>query len=203
MTVEPDTTPDRFRAPLLHIIEDAMPHAFAADAGRWLYEHRDQMARCGDDDGVAEFMWALRNIDATAPEVFAPLRKRVLDALPTAIGPCKVPPFEPSSFDMASTLFHHGGHANWHRSCGTYESVSPTIAIGFVYFLHSDPKMFSGGDLEFLDGTAVEPKHNRLVFFAPDQIIRVRPVECWSAHVIHGRWALVGILHRAPATAPH
>lgn len=188
-------TPDRFRAPLIHTIDDAMPAAFALAAGRWLYEQRDRMARTGDDDGQIDFQWCRYDIDKANPELFGPLRKRVLDALPAAVAACAVPPFDPVRIELAATLYHHGCHAGWHRGCGEYDHVAESAALGFAFTMHSEPKLFSGGELEFLDGTAIEPKHNRLTLFAPGQVIRVRSVECWSAHVLHGRWALVGILH--------
>lgn len=36
------------------------------------------------------------------------------------------------------------------------------------------------------------------MFFHPLQPHRVRPVECWSADLIHGRWAIHGWVLGAP-----
>lgn len=175
--------PERFCAARLHVIDDAMPAAFATAAGRWVYEHRAGLQRVGDDDGAEAFYWYTQLGD---DDLAAQLRRRVLEVIPVAAAVCKVELDTVAiDGDAWATLHHHGSHGTWGERIGV---------LRWDYFMHTEPLMFSGGEMEFLDGTLVQPRNNRLVIYASDQQTRIRRVECWSAHVLHGRWAISGAL---------
>jgi hypothetical protein len=191
--------PNRFRTPLLHVVDDVMPEDWLAEFGQWLHAHRDRFARGGDDAGENRHNWELFQLDKYCPELAAPLRARVVELYPAALPACSVPEFELQAVDQTATLHHHGSHFTWHD-----DGLSPelqfvaTRRLAYALYLHTEPRRFSGGELEFLDGTAVEPKLNRLALFHPLQKHRVRKVECWSAAAIDGRWAVIGWLHGPP-----
>jgi hypothetical protein len=196
---EPPAAPERFRAALLHVVEDVMPDDWLAEFGLWLHQHRDQFARGGDDAGEVRHNWELFELDRHCPELMAPLRARLVDHYPAALAPCAVPEFELRGVDQTATLHHHGSHFEWHDD-DLYPDLkpAPTRKLAYAFYLHTEPRRFSGGELEFLDGSAVEPKVNRLAIFNPRQKHRVRRVECWSAAAIDGRWAVIGWLHGPP-----
>lgn len=187
----PPIVPHRLRRSLAHIVENAIPEDTAADLGRWLFEHRDQLVRYGDDEGREQFGFVLPDTDAEVPAaLLAPLRA-VLTALPAAtLDAIAVPAFDLPDVTLTAALHHHGGHCEWTRAL-----PDPSRRVAFCLFLHSLPKMFSGGDLEFTDGRTIEPAHRRLVVWHPAQTVRLRRVECWSAHVLHGCWMLSGWVH--------
>lgn len=191
--------PNRFRSPLLHIVDGAMPDEWVSAFGRWLFQNRERFVRGGDEAGVQRVNWELADVDTHCPDLLAPFKRRLIDAHLGALEPCKVPEFDLRYVEIVATLYHHGMHFVWHDDAPGYDGeLVPSRRLTFTYYLHTEPKMFSGGELEFLDGTAIEPRNNRLVLFHPVQQHRVRRVECWSGHVLHGRWALSGWLHGDP-----
>lgn len=194
--------PNRLRDPIYHIEDNAMPAQFSAELGRWLFENRDRLVRGGDDAGVQRYNYETTDIDTVMPtELLAPLRRKLIDATANeaTLEKLCVPPFDVRYLEMHATLYHHGGHFIWHDDAPGYDgSIVESRRVTFCYYMHADPKMFSGGELEFLDGTAVEPKNNRLCLFHPIQQHRIKRVECWSSHVLHGRWAIMGWVHGDP-----
>ena len=197
----PAFVPNRFRDPLYHVEDDALDESVASNIGRWLHHNRDKLTRGGDDYGNTRFDYELWNVDELAPELVAPIKKKLCDiaADPAVLASLSVPAFDLRYIEMHAHLYHHGSHFGWHDDGPSPEGrLVPTRRISFCYYMHTEPKMFSGGALEFLNGTTVEPNNNRLAVFHPIQQHRVRRVECWSAEVLSGRWALSGWIHGDP-----
>lgn len=196
---KPPLIPNRFREAVYHSTDDAMPPAFAGALGQWLHSNRDRFVRGGDDRGLARYNHELINVDECAPnDLLAPFKKMLIAeaSKPEVLDALCVPAFDLRFVETHATCYHHGSHFNWHDDAASAtDSLVESRRITFCYYLHSEPKMFEGGGLEFLDGTVVEPKNNRLTLFHPIQQHRVNRVECWSSHFLHGRWALMGWLH--------
>jgi hypothetical protein len=184
----PKQTPARYQKAKLHVVDSAMSDDYVTSVGRWLFNNRKQFTRAGDELGTTQFSFELGDLDRLCPDLIGELRARILLELEEASKTCKMPAFEAKHVDTLATLYHNGGLHDWHEE-------GPEPAIAFAFYMHTDPKMFNGGELEFVDGTKVEPANGRLVLYDASLRHRVRPVECWSAHVLHGRWALVGWIH--------
>ena len=195
----PPVVPNRFREPIYHVEDDAVDTGAAEDLGRWLFDHRDKFARGGDEAGLQRFNYELTGLDEHAPaELLRPFKRKLIEATAdkATLEKLCVPEFDLRFVEMHATLYHHGSHFGWHDDAPGYDGeLVPSRRLTFCHYLHSTPKMFSGGELEFLDGTTVAPDNNRLCLFHPLQQHRVRKVECWSSHVLHGRWALMGWIH--------
>lgn len=187
----PALVPERFRRPLFHVVDDAVPGEVAAKLGAWLYHARAGLRRVGDDAGEFRFGFETGLDDA---DMLAPLRGKLLELAgdPAVLAKLCTPAFDVTGVDLRGALLHHGGFDSWHDD--TEDDPDLQRRIAFALFLHTDPKLFGGGELEFLDGTGVEPKNGRLALWHPFQQHRERKVECWSAHVLSGRWAVSGWL---------
>lgn len=197
----PAFVPNRFREPLYHVEDDALDERVASGLGRWLHANRDKLIRGGDELGHSRFNYEILDVDRFAAELVAPLKKKLVEVATDSkvLSALCVPEFDLRHTEMHATLYHHGSHFDWHDDApGIDRELVPTRRITFCYYMHTEPKLFSGGELEFLDGTTVEPKNNRLALFHPIQQHRIRRVECWSAHVLDGRWALMGWVHGDP-----
>lgn len=191
--------PERFRKPLFEAVEDLMPAEWTHAMGVWFRAHMGEFVRGGDPEGLSRFNWELCTIQDAAPDLIGQFRARLTDAFPKALAACHIPDFDLRFIEVNATLHHHGSHFIWHDDAPGYDgAIVPSRRLTFAYYLHSEPKMFRGGELEFADGSLINPKHNRLVMFHPLQQHRVRMVECWSAEAVHGRWALVGWVHGDP-----
>jgi len=190
--------PARYREARLAVFDDATEPGYLGEVGKWLQGQRAQFSRGGDPAGAERFNYELTGVDELW-RGFGQARERVVDLLPEAIEKVGIPDFDLEFLEMHATLYHHGGHFMWHTDRNGYDGLPvATRRLSWCLYMHSDPRMFTGGELEFVDGTIVESAHNRLVFFDPLQQHRVRAVECYSADFIHGRWALFGWLHGQP-----
>ena len=191
----PDDTalPERYRAARFTTFDDVMPTDWLGKMGVWLHSQRGLFRRGGDEGGLGRFGYELVDVD-TEYQPVADLRSEILKRVDEAVKRVGVPDFAITLVETHATLYHHGGRYTWHND----SEASSTRRLSFALYIHSEPAMFSGGELEFLDGATVKAKHNRLVFFDPDQQHRVRPVECWSAEFLHGRWAISGWIHGEP-----
>jgi len=179
-----------------------MGEAYGAKLGKWFDEHRDKFVRGGDEHGAQRFNYELTDLDGYMPtELLGPFKKKLIAATadPEVLDALSIPAFDLRFVEIHATLYHHGSHFIWHDDAPGYDGeIVPSRRATFCYYMHSTPKMFAGGELEFLDGTEVEPKNDRLCLFHPIQQHRVKRVECWSSHVLHGRWALMGWVHGEP-----
>lgn len=190
--------PERYRAARFTMFDNVMPAEWAGATGEWLHSQRGLFSR-GGDDGRGRFNWELLDVD----ELYVPitsLKAAITTRISEAVKNVGVADFDLEYIECHATLYHHGSHFIWHTDHEGYNGdLAVTRRLAWCLYLHSSPKMFRGGELEFLDGTTVEPKNNRLVFFDPYQQHRIRRVECWSADFLHGRWALFGWIHGQPA----
>lgn len=182
--------PERYREPKFVIFEEVMPASWLAELGQWLHSQRVYFQR-GGDDGTGRYNYEMPGVD----EIYAPLaelKKAITGCISEAVKATGVDNFDLENIECNATLHHHGSHASWHA--GTTDDP-PTRRLAFSLYLHADPIMFSGGEIEFADGTTVDAKNNRLVIYEPSQQYRIRRVECWSAEFLHGRWAISGWIH--------
>ena len=167
--------------PLAHVVDDALPAEFADELLRWIYQNRGCMQRdSGYDPGSHRCSYGLTEFDERAPDLWARLRPRLLELYQAALKPCAEPSFDLQSIQCFATLYHHGMGFCWHDDAQQdldenlpavpqgHELV-PDRRLSYSLYLNAEPKMFSGGELELMDGTVVEPKHNRFVFFNPLQ----------------------------------
>jgi len=183
---------ERYRAARYTTFDNVMPAEWIGAAGEWLHSQRGLFTR-GGDDGRGQFNFELPDVD----DLYAPigqLKAAIASHISDAVKQIGTADFDLGGLDCHAALYHHGGHYAWH----TDAPLPTTQGLAYALYLHSSPKMFRGGELEFLDGTMVDPTNNRLVMFDPHQQHRVRRVECWSADFLHGRWALFGWVHGQP-----
>lgn len=198
-TAEKPALPERYRAAQFTTFEDFMPPEWLATASEWLYSQRGYFRRGGDEDGRRRFNYEFLGVDEFYPPI-AELKTALVDRLSEAVEKVGVPDFDLEFIECHAALYHHGSHYGWHTDRGKRNGEPvETRRLSYGLYMHTDPRMFSGGELEFLDGTMVDAAHNRLVLFDPRQQHRVRRVECWSSEFLHGRWAFFGWIHGQPS----
>jgi hypothetical protein len=196
----PPIVPQRMREALYSVDDEAMPREFAGQVGRWLHDNRTKFGQIGDPEGRYQFGYALPAVDDHA-DMLGPLRARIMEAVAdeAKLDAICVPAFDARHVEVDAALYHHGGHHDWHDSAAAWDgTIVESRRVAFCYWLASDPQMFEGGELEFLDGSTIEPHNNRLAIWHPIQQTRIRRVECWSSSFLHGRWALTGFVHGDP-----
>ena len=113
--------------------------------------------------------------------------------------------FSPTLKEIQLTMSLDGEFFKIHRDTG---EKKPTInrKVTFVYYFHSTPQKFSGGDLLLFDTnrqskefaakyTRMAPTHNSLLLFPSECYHQVTPVTVDSEDFHDGRFTLNGWLH--------
>jgi Rps23 Pro-64 3,4-dihydroxylase Tpa1-like proline 4-hydroxylase len=110
----------------------------------------------------------------------------------------KVPPFEFGNIEMHLTSHNHGEFYKPHIDNGGGQTKQRVIT--FVYYFHSIPKRFTGGQLLFLHNKPkpliIEPDNNSIVFFDSSLLHAVHPVLCPDRQFEHGRFTLNGWIRK-------
>jgi Rps23 Pro-64 3,4-dihydroxylase Tpa1-like proline 4-hydroxylase len=117
------------------------------------------------------------------------------------------PPFEVADIEVQLTATEGGGFFARHNDNGAEALAGRTIT--FVYFFHSEPRGYGGGDLclfETAPGGSeapmmqvclpIAPQQNQIVFFPSGAQHEVRPVSIPSGRFIDSRFTVNGWLHR-------
>lgn len=194
------TRPVRYQEARWYQEEHVLPMEWFHEVLPWLYEHRGLIkpATVGDQERnpEARLAWYLTHLDRHLPaRLHAQVREVVLERVAYAMEHLGLDPFDLGGESWHATLYHHGGFYRWHQDRSPDEGHrTRSRRVTFVLYMHTLPRMFTGGQLEFGDGQEVEPEVGRLVVFDPDTWHRVRRVECYSASPMHGRWTINGWL---------
>ena len=198
-----NTDEDVYPKALYHAVPDAMGAGFARDFINWTAHLERGFSRGGDGEHRRDVEAA--GLEACGPygrELEAVVRGRYHEALE----PCGIEPFEATWCEMNAVGFLEGDRFRWHTD-HFQSSVNlrrETKGITFIYYAHQEPRPFSGGGLEFADGTLIEPDNDLLLFINPyqrHQVHRVRlfdGADPWRG----GRWTLSGWLHRPESEVP-
>lgn len=183
--------PERFQPARLHQVENLLPTEVGGSMGQVLWQRRDEFARAGDEDGQDAWFWWWPETEDRLADQLRILRTAILQTIPAAQECFGLEPFEPTKIAMEARLYHHGSHRQWHVESLSQEGTEGQPLFCAYYWLHSSPTMFTGGEVEFLAGDVIAARNNLLLFTDPTQMRRIRPVECWSSHVLHGLWSIV------------
>ena len=108
------------------------------------------------------------------------------------LGACRV--------ELQVRTYQAGEFYNAHTD---FDDGDPTPRlINYVYYLHRQPKSFSGGDLLLYDGlaastfTRIEPLDNSIVLFPSRILHEVTMVECDPGDFGSGRFSVNGALRK-------
>ncbi|MEM7134229.1 MAG: 2OG-Fe(II) oxygenase [Chloroflexota bacterium] len=114
-------------------------------------------------------------------------------------------PFTPTRTELQLTMHLDGDYFTLHRDRG---SVGKAIGrnVTFVYYFHSEPRRFTGGDLLLFDSaekinfpgknyTRVFPTNNSVIFFPSWAFHQVTPLHIETDCYKDGRFTLNGWIH--------
>ena len=122
----------------------------------------------------------------------------------------EVSPFGPGPEELQLTNHLDGEFYKVHKDKGITDKEKE-MRVTFVYYFHSLPRQFSGGDLLLYDTdlegdrvvasyTRTIPAHNTVVFF-PSNYHQETPVSTDSSEIRDGRFTLNGWLHETDQTS--
>ena len=132
---------------------------------------------------------------------------RLLTCLPRVLQKWGRDPFRISRVETQATASNHGDFFRCHSDNAADEVASREIT--FVYFFHSEPKQFTGGELRIYDSRrqnenyvptanyrTIVPEQNQLVLFASGLCHEITPVDCPSGRFADGRFTVNGWIHK-------
>lgn len=166
-----------------------------------LFSHT--MVGDGENEGIVNDYWrhSLSLQAVYFKEISKILVEKIETSYPEIIEKLQIPVFEISHFEIQLTSHNHGEFFKPHIDNG--KSFKNRV-ITFVYYFHSFPKMFTGGQLLFLNNKPkpliVEPENNTIVFFNSSVKHAVHPVSCPSKQFEHGRFTLNGWIRKKEET---
>ena len=133
--------------------------------------------------------------------------ERIRGMLPGVFAKLGMEPFVPARAEVQITASNDGDFFRDHSDNGHAEIASR--ALTFVYFFHTEPKPFRGGDLRLYDsrrdgdvwvrhgaGHVIIPEQNQMVFFPSEVVHEISPVICPSKSFGDSRFTVNGWLHR-------
>jgi hypothetical protein len=148
-----------------------------------------ELYRSNEEGKVGGFFWQNPSIDLLWPNSSA-IREAVVAELETTAMALGLDGSFDGGFTMTAKMMHHDNFHSWH--------IPDSEAwLGYRLFLHSHPKRFSGGEVEFTDGTIVEPAGGSCMLYDPRQAQRTKPVDCWSPNMVDARWTIEGMVYPA------
>ncbi len=141
------------------------------------------------------------------------IEDRILAYLPSVLRLLCRDAFPIWYIDSQITASNDGDFYKEHRDNGASEPMTiPLRQLSFVYYFHSQPKAFSGGQLRFHDwadgegdevrsftNTTIIPRQNTIVFFPSSYEHEVLAVNCPSRRFENSRFTANGWLIKEPS----
>jgi SM-20-related protein len=135
------------------------------------------------------------------------LANRIGAFFPVVLEKLGWPPFQVGHIETQLTASNHEEFFKTHSDNGNV--AVQTRKLTFVYFFHSEPKAFSGGDLIVYDTVVkdgchaavgpfqvIHPRQNQIVFFPSYCLHEVKTIGCPSRDFADSRFTLNGWLHQ-------
>jgi SM-20-related protein len=139
------------------------------------------------------------------------IQNRLLVWFPLLAKTFGIPVFPVGSVESQLTAAGEGHFFRVHSDDGT---DAPRV-LSCVYYLHREPRGFSGGELRLYDCiegdgsrrpadtfSAVDPVANRMVVFPSNEFHEAMPVRCPSGDFADHRFAVTNWIHRAARADP-
>jgi Rps23 Pro-64 3,4-dihydroxylase Tpa1-like proline 4-hydroxylase len=126
------------------------------------------------------------------------LREAVIKRLPEVLANLGTPPFDIRRTELELIAHGDGAFYQRHRDTGSDPNAKTLRLLSGVYYLHLEPRRFSGGALrihsigtpEQARWTDIEPDHNSFAFFPAWAPHEVRPISCPSGRFEDSRFAI-------------
>jgi Rps23 Pro-64 3,4-dihydroxylase Tpa1-like proline 4-hydroxylase len=131
---------------------------------------------------------------------------RIRGVLPRVLAQLGIEQFPVTHVETQITASNDGDFFRAHSDDS--EEMIASRRITFVYFFHSEPRKFEGGELRLHDSRGgqqrlstgsyqtVVPRQNQIVFFPCSLLHEITPVDCPSKAFADGRFTLNGWLHK-------
>jgi Rps23 Pro-64 3,4-dihydroxylase Tpa1-like proline 4-hydroxylase len=134
--------------------------------------------------------------------------ERIKSIVPGILTYLNLPSFAIDNIETQLTAHNDGNYYKIHNDSGSPDSA--TRELTYVYYFHSLPKAFTGGELLIYDSKikdnfyvaadsyqTVQPRNNSIVFFLSRYMHEVLPVSCPSQAFRNSRFTVNGWVRRS------
>lgn len=143
------------------------------------------------------------------------IQDRLLNLLPNVLTAFQRESFPISNFDIQVTASNDGDFFKVHQDNSSEDPVDiHRREISFVYYFHTEPKTFTGGQLKLYNSQngevqqskkqtarTITPRQNTLVLFPSSYDHEVLPIRCPSRKFVSSRFTVNGWIIREEETA--
>lgn len=192
------------------IIDDFLPQGFHDSLLQHALENREKfapsrIANGADSNGKIDANFRISwRCEAGLGQYKKPFKEAIRSRLAELIHHLGLQAFGRPKLETELTAHRNGGFYRTHidTTAGpTARRPSRNRVISTVYYFHTQPKGFSGGELGLAplgNGSAIliEPRDNRLVAFPSFAPHEVRPIACANDDFAFARFAVNCWLHR-------
>lgn len=192
-----NTEEGSYSEPIFWPVHNAMGERYSKGLLDWCVDNWGKFTLGGDGDKRRNYeLPVVLDHCPMIPELY----ERIGTLLTAACDACKIDRFVPHWTEGHAMVFHDGQRFGWHsdhyKSSDLHEEETRTIT--FLYYMQQTPRLFTGGELEFFDGSMIDHADDMLLFIDPWQRHQVREVACKLSNPRDGRWAISGWVHRHP-----
>lgn len=133
------------------------------------------------------------------------MEEKITEFLPTMVAQLQISPFKPFKIETEIGAYGDGAFFGHHIDTVTHENAKSYRVISAIYYFHSQPKKFSGGELRlhpfpFGNGDDepkdIIPENNSLVVFPSFAPHEVLPVKAAGLDFKDWRFAVNCMVHK-------
>ena len=139
------------------------------------------------------------------PDIDSWFFPKIFNNLNSALRYCHVTQFNMNRHELQLTMHLHGDFFVTHQDAIKEKSTN-SRKLTFVYYFHTLPKHYKGGDLLLFDTlteedghsmkyTRISPVYNSILFFPSTAFHQVTPISLDTDNYLDGRYTLNGWIH--------
>ena len=141
--------------------------------------------------------------DPDVAQIGAAIEATLTAQLDSIAGALRIPPFRVGATESSCVCFRNGSFFRSHFD--VVRTAAGKRRLSWVYYLNSEPKRFTGGDLLLgdpgTDRTVLAPMHGKIVVFSSETVHEVTPVELVPDDFGDARFSITGFIEDQPARA--
>jgi len=138
------------------------------------------------------------------PDIDSWFFPKIFNNLNSALRRCHVTQFNMNRHELQLTMHLHDDYYVTHSDTNKENANSPKLT--FVYYFHTLPKQYKGGDLLLFDTdteedeysmkyTRISPAYNSVLFFPSTAFHQITPISLDTDNYLDGRYTLNGWIH--------
>ena len=141
--------------------------------------------------------------DPDVVQIAGAIEATITAQLAAVAGALRIPPFRVGATESSCVCFRNGSFFRSHFD--VVRTAAGQRRLSWVYYLNSEPKRFTGGDLLLgelgTERAVLEPRHGRIVVFSSETVHEVTTVHLVPDDFAGARFSITGFVEEQPTLA--